>query len=112
MTADKFRLRYTKHAQSFRNPKYSKETKLSRKVWEVGVGTRVYLKILKLARSYQPGMTSCRLCTEEKICILTHKGPANLLNSRTEIYTQCRHKNKHKMDRVLAVGNSQSTQGD
>ena len=117
MTCDKFRLRYSKHAQSFRNPKYAKETKLSKKIDELKAkeeweGNRVKFKIFKYSKSYSPGMKSCQLCIDEKLAIVLYDDPPILLNSRIEMFNQCRHKARHKMDRFLNIGYSQTTQGD
>ena len=51
MTAESFRKRYSKHAQSFRNHKYAQETKLSKKVWSIkesgGLWEGTFYKIAK-----------------------------------------------------------------
>ena len=105
MTADKFRLRYNKHTQSLRNPKYKNQTKLSRKVWELreegreGVGP--FFKIHKESKSYEPGMRVCNLCLDEKASIiLFHCENSSLLNSRMEMYSTCRHKSKYKLEKI------------
>ena len=90
-----FKNRFDKHTLSFRNEKYSNTT-LSRKVWEIkrnGGAPKVTWKILKFARSYQNGQRQCDLCLTEKLLIMKCKDK-NLLNSRSEINSKCRHKRK------------------
>ena len=56
MTAEKFRFCYSKHAQSLRNPRYSKETKFSKKNWELREarmeGTGPTFKIKKVSHTH------------------------------------------------------------
>ena len=49
--------------------------------------------ILKRAAAYTPGGKRCGLCLEEKLCILKAKGN-NSLNTRSEFYAKCCHKEK------------------
>ena len=103
MTAEKFRLRYAKHTQSFRNTKYANETKLSKKVWEQMDSGHpcpvVGFSIYKHSRAYRAGNRVCQLCMDEKLSILLFNGP-NLLNSRNEIFSGCRHRARFKMEKI------------
>ena len=104
MTADMFRKRYAKHAQSFRNQKYANETKLSKKVWELkeseGQFNGVKFRIKKTSKSYSPGDKLCMLCINEKLAIMDCESPG-LLNNRIDFFSKCRHNDRHKMDRVI-----------
>ena len=104
MTAEPFRKRFAKHAQSFRNPRYSNETKLSRKVWNIketeGQWNGAFFEIEKLSKSYSPGDFMCKLCIDEKIAIIGNQSD-NLLNNRIEIFAKCRHRARHKLRRIL-----------
>ena len=89
-----------KHSFKFRNSKTS--TALSRKVWDLkdkGVSPKVTFKIHKESKSAGTCETSCRLCIDEKKCILYDSDP-NMINSREEIYSKCKHRYKWKLARI------------
>ena len=95
MSSEEFRKRYTKHNQSLNNPNYMNETTLSKKVWErkgLGLAPKPNFKILKLSKSYSAGDRSYGLCTDEKLEIILNTDKSNLLNSRKELFSKCRHK--------------------
>ena len=72
------------------------DTKLSKYVWSLKQSRRNYSikwSILKRAAAYTPGGKRCGLCLEEKLCILKAKGN-NSLNTRSEFYAKCCHKEK------------------
>ena len=58
-------------------------------------------------KSYNPTSKRCNLCLTEKLEILDDPDK-NLLNKRSEIISQCRHKNKYRL-KTLA---SSMTSGD
>ena len=97
------------HSGTPKNPSKKVEELKSTNEWE---GSTVKFKIFKHSKSYVPGMKSCKLCIDEKLAIVMYDMPPTLLNNRQEIFSQCRHKARHKMDRLLNMGNSQTTQGD
>ena len=104
MTSGEFRKRFSKHKQSFNNPKYKNETSLSKKVWEIkeeGLSPSVIFKIIKLSRSYNAGDRVCTLCTDEKVEIIQNYKNLKLLNNRKEIFTKCRHKARVKISTIL-----------
>ena len=89
-----FKNRFDKHTSSFRNEKYSNNTTLSKKFWEIkrnGGAPKVTWEIIKFAKSYQNGQRQCDLCLTEKLLIMKSTDK-NLLNSRSEISSKCRHK--------------------
>ena len=59
----------------------------------------IYWKILSRARAYSGGH-NCDLCITEKHLILKSKF-RNLLNSRTELISKCRHTNEHMLKKSL-----------
>ena len=64
-------------------------------------------KIKGIYKSYIPTSKRCNLCLTEKLEILDDPDK-NLLNKRSEIISQCRHKNKYRL-KTLA---SSMTSGD
>ena len=87
---------------SFRDPKYSMKTKLSRKYWELknsGLTPKVSWEIIQTVKKYENGQKNCNLCLTEKLLILKCKD-TNLLNSRSEICAKCRHKGKFLLKRL------------
>ena len=103
MTSEPFRKRYSKHKQSFQKEQYSTETKLSQKVWSIKKEDKicpvVKFSILKHSKSYTKGNSLCRLCIDEKLAIILNT-EENLLNNRQEVFSLCRHRARHKMNRV------------
>ena len=76
---------------------------LSRKVWEMkdtGYTPKVSFSVHKESKSAGTCEASCRLCIEEKKCILFETDP-NILNSREEIFSKCRHRYKWKLARLI-----------
>ena len=69
---------------------------LSNFVWEnkkhANTETNFVWNALDKARAYKPELKSCILCLTEKYQIIFSK--LNLLNSRNELVTKCRHENK------------------
>lgn len=102
MTATSFKTRYNNHTKSIRDAVYSKETALSSYIWKLKTEKRDYSvkwSILKRAKSYNSGDKRCNLCLEEKMCIM-RADPNNLLNKRSEIFSKCRHRNKHRLSNL------------
>ena len=87
-----FRNRLYKHKNSSRYESKKNATELFNFVWEKKhVNTEISLerKILDKAKSNKPGPRKRRLCLTEKYHILLSR--LNLLNSRSELMTKCRH---------------------
>ena len=67
---------------------------MSTHVWRLkdkGRPIRVTWTILARARGFNTSTGVCRLCLVEKFFIMFHRETASL-NSRTEIYSSCRHR--------------------
>ena len=81
------------------------QTTLSKKFWKLKSEHKnpvVKFEISKIARSYEPGDKFCQLCTTEKYLITNElkTNENNNLNSRDELFTQCRHRSRFKLNKV------------
>ena len=80
--------------KSFRNPRYRKNTELSKAIWDLkdkNIGYTIDWKVITRAESYISGSKSCNLCLTEKVCILQKP---DSINKRSELISKCRHMNK------------------
>ena len=105
-----FKKHYSNHKKSFNVPLYKHDTKLSTEYWNLKtkeLNPRISWKIKGIYKSYNPTSKLCNLCLTEKLEILDDPDK-NLLNKRSEIISQCRHKNKYRL-KTLA---SSMTSGD
>ena len=101
-TESNFKTRYANHLQSFRNSKYKKATALSNHIWSLtdeGKDYTIEWKILAKASPYKCGSRKCDLCLTEKTLIAS-SDQKNTLNSRAELISKCRHRNKHLLSSV------------
>ena len=101
LTKRKFLSRFNEHYTNFetRNPKNS--TKLHKKIWKLKDEQKnfeIKWEIVKKVKPYKAGNSECRLCLMEILIILFQPEKATL-NSRTEIFNKCRHKNKFKLSK-------------
>ena len=102
LTEGTFKDRWYKHKTSFNRERYTYSTELSKKIGELkekNIDYNVRWRIAKKASAYSGGRT-CDLCLTEKHLILTSKSK-NLLNSRNELISKCRHTNKFMLRRKL-----------
>ncbi len=100
MTEGTFKSRYTSHGSSFRLKRYKTATKLSEMVWNLknrGVSYTITWEIIRRGHPFRVGQSSCDLCTSEKLEILRRSVDPNLLNSRSELVSKCRHKRKFSL---------------
>ena len=91
-----WKFRYYNHLESFKNPTWRNQTALSRYSWyliELGLTPITNSKIIKRSSSTNTLHGKCNLCLEEKICILKYLN-GNLQNTRTEMISASRHRNK------------------
>ena len=99
VTANAFKERYRNHTKSLKNRKYAYETELLKFIWKLKTANRNFpmkWSILKQIPSCKIGLTRRNLCLEEKLIIMKgHK--KNLLNSRSELLTKCRHVTRHRL---------------
>ena len=93
-----FKKRYSNHKKSFNAPLCKHDTKLSTEYWNLKtkqLNPGVSWKIKGIYKSYNPTSKRCNLCLTEKLEILDDPDK-NLLNKRSEIISQYRHKNKYR----------------
>ena len=96
LTEGSFKRRYTQHTLSFRDPKYSNTTKLSKHIWDLKNSQTTYSihwSILSHAPAYSNKTKKCNLCLAEKVRIL-QADKNTLLNTRSELVSKCCHENK------------------
>ena len=91
-------------------PSYQHDAKLPTEYWNLKtkqLNPQISWKIKGIYKSYNPTSKRCNLYPTEKLEILDDPDK-NLLNKRSEIISQCRHKNKYRL-KTLA---SRMTSGD
>ena len=101
LTERKISDRVKEHYRSFEDYKSKSSTKLSKKIWKLKDQDKNYelkWEILRSAKPYSSGDTECRLCLAEILIILFQPEKASL-NSRSEMFNKCRHKNKFKLSK-------------
>ena len=101
--AEDFKSRYRNHLKSFRNPRYEKETALSKHIHQLEknkVNFSIEWNILKRTSGFNKITKSCSLCTSEKMEICKFKLKENLLNKRNELVSKCRHANKYLLSNL------------
>ena len=99
LTQDTFKKRHNQHMSDFRLLQYRNKTRLSSHIWDLkekGVNFDLSWRIVAKAKAYSPGSRSCNLCNSEKFFILFRPQLASL-NSRNELMSKCKHKDKFKL---------------
>ena len=102
-TSTKFISRWRVHQQSLLHRNCTTGTALSTKVWELrdtGQKPEVKFHLVKTARSAMAQVDRCNLCIEEKKLILYDKSN-NLINTREEIFSRCRHRTRWKVSKTI-----------
>ena len=105
-----FKKRYSNHKKSFYVPLYKHNTKVSTKYWNLKMkqlNPQIPWKIKGIYKSYILTSKRCNLCLTEKLEILDDPDK-NLLNKRSEVISQCRHRNKYRLKTLV----SNMTSGD
>ena len=98
-----FKSRLYNHNKSFKFPRYSKDTELSKYLWELreqNLDARIRWEIAQRAAPYQCGSRRCDLCLTEKTLIAL-ANPKFLLNKRSELVSSCLHRRKYSCAEVL-----------
>ena len=93
LSSTAFKARLGVHENSFNNPE-ANQTSLSNHIWDLkkkNLDYRVSWKLIDRAKPYSPVTGKCQLCIKEKFYILFYPEMATL-NSKSEIYANCRHK--------------------
>ena len=102
-----FKKRYANHKKSFNIERYKNDTKLSIEYWnlkENQKNPKISWKIKNKFKPYTPDYKRCQLCINEKLEIL-NEDDENLLNKKSEIISQCRHRNKYKLKQLASDTN-------
>ena len=101
--ATTFKERLGNHKKAFNHDQYRTSTELSKEVWRIKEnGGNFEIKWSKDSNhpSYRPEIKSCRLCQQEKLAIARYEGK-NLINSRNEVVSRCRHRWKFKLSNLV-----------
>ena len=102
--SEKFKDRYHNHTKSFRHREYSKDTELSKFIWELkdkNISFDIKWEIMKKTQGYNKISKSCSLCLAEKFYICYFRDKEKLLNKRNELVSKCRHVNKHLLKQFI-----------
>ena len=93
LTSTEFKSRLAVHKHSFKNSDLN-QTSLSQHIHELknqNIEFNISWKIVDRGKPFSPVSSKCDLCTKEKYHII-FKSDQTHLNSRNEMYSNCRHK--------------------
>ena len=96
LTENTFKQRFNAHKHTFRHTKHENSTELSKYIWQLKRQNKEFninWSICNTTQPYSNETKRCDLCLSEKLCIINAYKP-NLLNSRSELISKCRHENK------------------
>ena len=99
-----FKKRYANHRESLNVVKNKNDTNLSTEYWKLAnkkLHTRISLSIKGNYKTYNPNSKRCSLYLHEKLEILNDPEEI-LLNKRSEVISQCRHRNKYKLKTLVS----------
>ena len=99
-----FKKRYANHKKSFNVEKNKNDTKLSTEYWKLAnkkLHPRISWSIKGNYKSYNSNSKSCSLCLHEKLEIVNDPKEI-LLNKRSEVISQCRHRNKYTLKTLVS----------
>lgn len=98
LTEGTFKKRYANHKKSFHHHKYKSDTELAKEFWKLKDNNQNPTITWSTKYRLHPtsNLSRCNLCLNEKLEILEYKG-TNLLNTRDELVSKCRHRNKYKL---------------
>lgn len=99
-----FKKRFSNHKKSFNHERYENETELSKAFWKLkrqNKNPKVSWKTIRRCVPTNGSNLSCNLCLSEKLEIALRK--SNILNSRSELVSKCRHINKFTLLRFDTV---------
>ena len=91
-----FKKRFANHKKSFNHERYKNETELSKEFWKQkhnNKNPKVTWRIVRKCKPFSRSSLRCNLCLSEKLEIAMRKN--DLLNSRSELISKCRHVNKY-----------------
>ena len=99
-----FKKRYANHKKSFNAEKNKNDTKLSTEHWKLAnknLYPRISWSIKGNYKSYNPNSKKRSLCLHEKLEIVDDPEEI-LLNKRSEVISQRRHRNKYKLKTLVS----------
>ena len=99
-----FKKRYANHKKSFNAERNKNDTKLSTAYWTLAnknLHQRISWSIKGNYKSYNHNSKRCSLCLHEKLEIVDDAEEI-LLNKRSEVISQCRHRNKYKLNSLVS----------
>ena len=94
-----FQKRYANHKKSFNLIKSKSDNTLSIEYWnwkQKQQTPKLTWEIKGQYKAYNPILKKCNHCLNEKLAIIDNPDK-NLLNNRSEVISQCRHRNKFKL---------------
>ena len=94
-----FKTRYSNHKLSFSKKTYSTRTALSKHIWNLKENNSEFKISWSVIAQVSPNFCKgkrCNLCLTEKLLINKCMNE-DLLNTRDELLSKCRHKNKYKL---------------
>ena len=94
-----FKKRYANHKKSFNLIKSKNDTTLSIEYWNLKQKQQApsfTREIKRQYKAYNRTLKKCNLCLNEKLMIIEDP-EKNLLNKRSNVISQCRHRNKFKL---------------
>ena len=106
LTGGTFKQRYSNHLSSFRHERYKDATELSKHVWDLktkGQDFSISWSIIRQTPATTASSKRCALCLTEKLCIAT-ADHSSLLNTRSELVSKCRHRDKFSLLNYVAPG--------
>ena len=102
IAGNSFKERFNGHQTSINKNNKRNSTTLSQHVWELkdsGTNFNLSWNIVQNASSFNHSTGKCRLCNTEKLLIMFNPEGATL-NSRSEFYSTCRHREKNLLKKV------------
>ena len=94
-----FKKRYVNHKKSFNLINSKNYTTLSVECWTLKQkqqAPKLTWEIKGQYKVYNPTLKKCNLCLNEKLAIIDNPDK-NVLNKRSEVISQCHHRNKFKL---------------
>ena len=103
LSAPPWKGRFNTHTYSF-NHREAAKCEIANEVWRIkdqGGTYNIDWSILGHAAAYNPASNKCNLCLSEKLYI--NENVDNLLNTRKELVSKCRHQLKYALVKKAAV---------
>ena len=102
LTSNSFKTRYYSHRQSFKKRELQHATTLLSHIWDLkdkNINYNIKWRAVDRAPPFNPITKKCRLCIKEKYYIIFQPEGAKL-NSRSELFSTCRHRTKRLLSNV------------